>query len=166
MPRYQRSEATDAMVRYLIPHPKGAQVSYDELSQVAGEPASARSPKVRSARGIMLREHAAVWACVAPNVGLVRLDDIEMAERQRSWYLPRARSGLRRGAGEAKVVETERLSIDQQARFATDSIIRELARDALSRTTQRRVERVARGTSNDLPSFNAVEWAIALTPRR
>ena len=73
---------------------------------------------------------------------------------------------LSEGAKQADVVDLDQLTLTEQARFATDAIIRELARDALSKATERRIEKVARGTSNDLPSFNAIEWMITLSPRR
>jgi hypothetical protein len=92
--------------------------------------------------------------------------DAEIAARQHTWYLPGARKKLAAGARQADVVELSQLSVDQQARFATDSIIRELASEALNRRTQRRVEKAARGTSNDLPAFSAVEWMISLSPKR
>jgi len=42
-----------------------------------------------------------------------------------------------------------------------------LASQSLSRATRNKLAKVARGTSNDLPSFNALEWMIPLTrPRK
>lgn len=166
MAAFARSEVTDRLIRYLGQMDKGALVSYDELSNAAGSEISSRSSKLISARAILQREFNAVWGCVKPGVGLWRLNDPEIAERQRSWYLLGARNKLKAGSNQADVVEIEALDITQQARFATDSIIRELAREALSKATQRKIERVSRGTSNDLPSFSAVEWMISLSPRR
>jgi hypothetical protein len=166
LPAFKRSELTNALVRYLSQHDKGAQISYPEISQIAGISVDSRSHSLISARQILERDHNQVWGCVQPRIGLWRLNDQEIAARQNNWYLLGARNKLRNGAKQADVVEIELLDIAQQAKFATDSIIRELARDALSKPTQRRIEKVARGTSNDLPSFNAVEWMISLSPRR
>jgi hypothetical protein len=163
---FERSEITAALVRYLAMHDKGTRVPYDELSEAASVPITSRSGNLIYARRILERDHAQVWCCIPPGVCLYRLNDPEIAERQRTWYLLGARNKLTAGARQAEVVELNHLNLDQQARFATDSIRRELARDALSRATQRRIEKVARGTSQDLPSFNAVEWMISLSPRR
>jgi hypothetical protein len=103
---------------------------------------------------------------VRPKVGVKRLTDAEIQERLPRWWLNGARNKLKKGGDEADVVETNALSIDQQAKFSVDCIQRTLAFDALSRTTRNRLERVARGSSNDLPAFNALEWALALNPRR
>jgi hypothetical protein len=162
---FQRSELTSTIVRYLAALEKEATVTYTELSKLLQTGVSSTNGHVLSARRILERDHAAVWGCV-PSVGLRRLNDAEIAARQNNWYLLGARNKLKGGARQADVVEIEHLDITQQARFATDSIIRELARDALSRATQRRVEKVARGTANDLPAFNAIEWMISLSPRR
>jgi hypothetical protein len=163
---FERSEITKALVRYLAPHDKGARVTYRELSEIAGMVVDARTSFLTSARRVLEREHAQVWVCIAPNVCIVRLNDPEIVDRQRNWYLFGARNKLAASARQADVVELERLNIQQQARFATDSIIREIARDALARTTARRIEKVARGSSNDLPAFNAVDWMISLSPKR
>lgn len=166
MPRFERSELTKSLVRYLAQHEKGARVTYGELSEAVGAPINSRHSGLISARHILEREAVQVWCCVTPNIGLWRLTDPEIAQRQRDWFLYRARNQLNAGASQAETVELDQLNIDQQSRFAINSIIRELGREALSRATHRRVEKVARGTSNDLPVFNAVEWAIALSPRR
>jgi hypothetical protein len=166
MPAFERSELTKSLIRYLAAFDKGARISYDELSNSVGFPVDSRSPNLISARKILEREHNAVWNCVVPKVGLFRLTDPEIAARQGSWYLLGARNKLKAGAAQADVVELDELTIDQQARFATHSIIREIAREALSKATERRVERTARGTSNDLPAFSAIEWMISLSQRR
>lgn len=166
MPHFRRSELTDTLIRYLASLEKGTRLTYKELSAQIGATVGSRSHPLLYARRILERDYAAVWGCVEPNVGLYRLDDTQIAERQNTWYLRGARNKLDAGARQADVVELDRLDINQQARFATASIIRELARDALSKATQKRVEKVARGTSNDLPSFNAIEWMITLSPRR
>ena len=166
MTAFQRSELTSALVRYLGQFDKGSRIAYAELSTTVGVPIDSRSHNLISARAILERDHNAVWNCVQPRVGVYRLTDPEIAVRQSTWYLLGARNKLRNGAKQADVVEIDLLDIRQQAKFATDSIIRELARDAMSKSTQRRIEKVARGTSNDLPAFNAVEWMISLRPRR
>jgi hypothetical protein len=166
MKPFERSEITSALVRYLAGHDKGTRLTYPELTDIVGVQVTARRSNLTYARRILERDQAQVWACVAPGIGVQRLTDREIAERQRSWYLSGARNKLRAAARQATVVEIEELDINQQARFATDGIIREIAADALARATQRRVEKVARGSSNDLPSFNAVEWMISLSPPR
>jgi hypothetical protein len=163
---FQRSEITAAIVRYLSQHDKGAQVSYDELTELVGRQITAASHNLLYARRVLQSEHNQVWTCIAPGIAVKRLNDAEIARRQHSWYLPGARNKLAAGARQADVVELSELTVDQQARFATDSIIRELASEALNRRTQRRVEKAARGTSNDLPAFSAVEWMISLSPKR
>lgn len=166
MTTFPRSELTSTIVRYLARCEKGTRITYKQLSELAEENFSSTNSHVVSARRILEREHNAVWVCVKPNVGLQRLSDPEISARQSSWYILGANNKLKAGARQADVVEVERLDITEQARFATNSIVRELAREALSRSTRRRVETVARGTSNDLPSFNAIEWMITLSPRR
>ena len=164
--RFERSETTAAVVRYLAAQEKGAQISYQEISDIVGTELVARSSHLVYGRKILERDHAAVWVCVAPGVGLYRLTDPEIAERQRTWFLLGARNKLSAGSRQADVVVLDQLDMTQQAKFATASIIREIAATALSRATQRRVEKVSRGTSNDLPVFSAVEWMISLSPRR
>jgi hypothetical protein len=166
MKAFERSQTTDSLVRYLAQHEKEALIDYKELTQIAGITVTPRTTNLTSARKILERDHAQVWICVAPAVALYRLNDAEIAARQRDWYLNGARNKLSAGARQADVVELEGLDLKQQARFATDSIVREIARDALARATHRQIEKVARGTSNDLPAFNAVEWMISLSPRR
>ena len=161
----QRSETTDRIVRYLMSLEKDSMVSYDELSRHVGVKVTPNASKLISARRILQRDHNAVWLCVRPGVGVRRLTDQEIAERQRKWFLPGARNKLRRGSHQADVVNVQSLNIDEQARFATDSIIREMALETLSRANRNRVERVARGSSNELPMFNAVEWMLTLSPR-
>jgi hypothetical protein len=166
MPLFERSEITSALVRYLAQHQKGERVTYQELSNVAGVPVTPRLTYLISARRILERDSAQVWVCIPPTICLYRLNDGEIVDRQRDWFLFGARNKLAAGARQADTVELAELDIQKQARFATDSIIREIARDAMARTTQRRIEKVARGTSQDLPSFSAVEWMISLSPRR
>ena len=166
MKRFERSETTAGLVRYLATHEKGARVPYRELGDIVGVPITPRSHQLIYARRLLEREHAQVWVCIPPSVCLYRLNDPEIVDRQRRWFLSGARNKLSAGARQADVVELDLLDIHQQARFATDSIIREIARESLARSTQRRIEKVARGTSNDLPVFSAVEWMISLSPKR
>lgn len=166
MKPFQRSELTDRLVRYLVQFDKGTRLSYEELSQAVDAVIASTTPSLRRTLLILERDHNAVWVCVRPKIGVTRLTDPQIAMRQSNWYLLGARNKLSNGAKQADVVDIDALDIGQQAKFATDSIIRELARDAISRATQRRIEKVSRGSSNDLPSFNAVEWMITLSPRR
>ena len=166
MKLYERSKPTDALVRYLAAHSKGTRIEYDELSRAAEVVIVPNTTYLTSARRILERDHAQVWVCIQPRIGICRLSDEEIVERQRQWFLVGARNKLAAGARQADVVELDKLDLGQQARFATSSIVREIAREALQRATLRRVEKVARGTSNDLPVFSAVEWMISLSPRR
>lgn len=167
MPRpFERSDETANLVRYLQGHAKGTQITYRELSTQMARPIVPNDPKLIYARKILVRDHNAVWVCVAPRVGLKRLDDAEIAERLPAWWLKGARGKLRRGGNETDVVDIQSLDINQQSRFAVHSIQAELAREALSKATQRKMEKVSRGTSNDLPAFTAVEWGITLSPRK
>jgi hypothetical protein len=162
---FELSEQTASIVRYLMPMEKGATITYAELSKNLGFKLNARHAKLIYARKLLQRQHNAVWICVAPGVGIKRLNDAEIAERLPSWWLNGARSKLKNGGAQADVIEISALDKTQQARFSVDSIQMELAQSALSKATRRRMEKVARGTSNDLPAFTAVEWAINLSPR-
>jgi hypothetical protein len=164
MKPFELSEITSALVRFLAEHPKGTRLDYADLTAIAGIQITPHNGRLTYARRILERDKAQVWACVAPGIGVYRLTDLEIAERQRRWYLAGARNKLNAGARQARVVELDQLDLNQQARFATDGIIREIASDALARATQRRIEKVARGSSNDLPAFNAIEWMISLSP--
>jgi len=166
MKPYERSETTSSLVRYLAQHEKGTRINYEELTKVAGVSITSRTTYLTSARKILERDHNQVWVCIAPVVCIYRLNDPEIVDRQRNWFLFGARNKLVAGSRQADVVELDALDISQQARFATDSIIREIAHEALARATRRKVEKVARGSSNDLPAFNAVEWMISLSPKR
>jgi alkylated DNA nucleotide flippase Atl1 len=151
------------MVDYLQQMPKGSTITYTELSEHVGMPITARTAKLIFAREILRREHNAVWVCVRPGIGVVRLNDVEIAQRLQPWWMRGARNKLRRAEKEIEVVDMGALNVDQQARFAVDCVQRELAFTSLSRATRNRMAKVARGSSNDLPSFNIVEWAINLT---
>jgi hypothetical protein len=162
---FELSDETKQLVNYLRAVEKGMTVSYAELSRLTGVKVHSSMSKLIYARFILQRDHNAVWVCIKPRVGLKRLTDIEIAERLPTWWLNGARAKLSRGGKQADIVELQQLDIDQQTRFSVDCIQRELAIDALSRATRRKMEKVARGTSNDLPSFTAVEWAISLSPK-
>jgi hypothetical protein len=166
LPTFRRSELTDSIVRYLREQPKETRVSYDELSHMINATVDSRSAALIYARKILERDHNQVWTCVRPGIGIVRANDMQIANRQREWWLKGARSKIIRGGREADVVDTNLLDIAVQARFATDCIQRELVEQSLSRATRARLDKVARGNGNDLPAFNAVEWAITLSPRR
>jgi hypothetical protein len=164
---FERSQETKRIVEYLRLHEKNTTVSYDELTRAAGVTIRSNSAKLTSARLILQREHNAVWVCVRPKLGLRRLNDGEIAERLRPWWMQGARNKLKRAGKEIDVVDTRELDINQMARFGVDCVQRELAFNSLSRATRNRMERVARGSSNDLPAFNIVEWAINLSnPRK
>ena len=162
---FELSKETEALVNYLRALDKGALATYRELTKIAEIPVKSNTPKLIHARRKLLRDHNQVWICVKPHVGLRRLNDAEIAEHLRVWWIPGARNKLKNGGNQADVIEVNKLDIDQQSRFAVDSIQRQLAFEALSKATLRRMERIARGTSNDLPAFTAVEWAISLSPK-
>lgn len=164
--RFKRSAETDQMVKYLREFDKNSQVPYSDLSKLISAKIVARSPKLIHARRILLRDHNAVWVCIAPGVGVRRLNDLEIAERLQPYWLRGARNKLKRGGNEIDVVDSSQFNLDQLARFGVDSVQRELALNSLSLATKRKIERVARGTSNDLPAFNIVEWAINLSAPR
>jgi hypothetical protein len=162
---FELSEETAQIVRYLREQEKGAVITYDDLSTRVGLALRSNHPRVIYARLMLERDHNQVWICVRPKIGLRRLNDVEIAERLPGFWLNGARSKLTRGSKQADVVEMTALDIDQQTRFSVDCIQRELASESLSKATRRRMEKVARGTSNDLPAFTAVEWAISLSPK-
>jgi hypothetical protein len=165
MPRFELSKQTDAIVRYLKELTKGTSVTYTDIGKALGFKITSSFHPLLYARKILERDHNAVWTCVKPKIGIKRLNDAEIAERLPGWWLNGARNKLKRGGTQTDIVEIHELDIDQQARFAVDSIQAELAREALSKATRRRMEKVSRGTSNDLPAFTAVEWAISLTKK-
>jgi len=164
MSRFQRSETTSRIIAYLSSLGKGTIVPYDELSRIVGEPIDSRTSKLVTAMRVLKRDHAAVWRRVRPHLGVRRLTDVEIAEDLPRFWLAGARRKLTRGGDEAEVVETTALSINQQARFGVDNLQRELAEEALSRSVRTRL--VSRGTSNDLPTFNIMDLAVALSAGR
>jgi hypothetical protein len=159
---FELSERTKKLVAFLRYVEKGTEISYRDLAQQIGEPVDAKSSTY--ARLVLLRDFAAVFACL-PRIGLRRLTDLEIADRLPSFWLNGARNKLKRGGAQADVVDIHHLDIDQQVAFSVNCIQRELAQESLSKQTRRKMEKVARGTSNDLPAFTAVEWAISLSPK-
>ena len=117
---FERSEITSRLVRYLAANDKGSRIPYDELSRAAGFIVTPHTTFLTSARKILEREFAQVWVCIAPAVCLYRLNDPEIADRQRSWFLSGAKNKLSAGARQADVVELDKLNLGQQARFATE----------------------------------------------
>lgn len=162
---FKLSEETAEIVRYLRALDKGATVTYPDLSEQVGIKLYSNHHKLIYARLILQRDHNQVWVCVKPRVGVKRLNDIEIAERLPKWWINGARNKLSRGGQQAEVVEMDALDINQQTRFSVDCIQRELASESLSKAIRYRMEKVARGTSNDLPAFTAVEWAISLSKK-
>ena len=160
MPAFEMKERTIKLVAYLRHVEKGTDITYRELTRQIGEPVDAKL--CNGARVILLRDFAAVFAAI-PKIGLRRLTDLETAELLPSFYLKGARNKLKRGGARAEVVDIRHLDVDQQVRFSVNCIQRELAMESLSKTTRKKMEKVARGTSNDLPAFTAVEWAISLS---
>jgi hypothetical protein len=162
---FERSPMTQKIVRYLSAHEKQTLVPYRELAEHVGEPVSSRTSKLRTAIRILEKDSAQVWKCIAPNVGVYRFNDAELAKRLDTWWLRGSRRKLVRGGQQADIVETTALDADQLTAFSVDCIQRELAFQSLSRATRNRLAKTARGTSNDLPSFNILEWAVSLTRR-
>ena len=160
MPAFEMKERTRKLVAYLRDVEKGTDITYRELTRHIGEPVDAKL--CNGARVILLRDFAAVFAAI-PKIGLRRLTDLETAELLPSFYLKGARNKLKRGGARAEVVDIRHLDVDQQVRFSVNCIQRELAMESLSKTTRKKMEKVARGTSNDLPAYTAVEWAISLS---
>jgi hypothetical protein len=166
MALFERSAITDRLAQFLRAHDKGQSLSYKEISTATDCKVGPNSHHLRYARYILKRDHAQVWVAVKPGIGIERLTDQKIADRLPSWWLNGARRKLDRGGDESAIVEINNLTIDGQARFSVNSIQQQLALQSLSKPTWRHLEKVARGTSNDLPSFNILEWAFSLTPRR
>jgi hypothetical protein len=162
---FKLSDETAHLIRYLKTLEKGTMATYNELSNMVGIKLHSGHHKLTYARFVLTRDHNAVWICIKPRIGIKRLNDLEIAERLPAWWLNGARNKLTRSGNEVDIVDYKALDIDQQARFGVDCIQRELAFEALSKATRRKMERAARGTSNDLPSFTAIEWAISLSPK-
>jgi hypothetical protein len=164
MPSFERAGLTQQLVDFLKLEDKGKAISYAELGRIVKAPIKANHGNLIYARKILERDHNAVWICVK-KTGIRRLNDVEIAERLPKWWLRGAQSKLRRGSKQADVVDLKQLDITEQSKFAVCCIQQELAASSLSKATARRLEKTARGTSNDLPAFTAVEWAISLSRR-
>jgi hypothetical protein len=165
---FTQSERTASLVRFLREFPKGAEVTYVEMLKHVGGNQRFNSGSTSYVRRILEREHNQVWVAQRPDVGLRRLTDAEIADRLPTWHLNGARRKLRRGGQQAEVVDIDALDIDARARFAVDSLQRELAAQSLSRAARNKLVKISRGSSQDLPAFTAVEWAFSLSrkPRR
>lgn len=166
MKLFERSELTKSLVNFLRLFDKGKELTYKDIGKAVSESINSSSHHLRYARLILEREHNQIWIAVRPNVGIRRLNDTEIAERLPEWWLNGARRKLSRGGDQAEVVEVSALNIDEQNRFAVSGVQRELAMQSLAKATARKLAKTARGTSNDLPSFNILEWAINLMPRK
>jgi hypothetical protein len=166
MPAFERSKTTDALVRYLAEHAKGTTITYAELGRVAEREIDGASHLLRSARMILQREHSQVWTISAPGVGVRRLTDVEIAQRFPRYWLRGARRKIVRGSSQSGVVDMRELNAEEQTRLAANRIQGELALQALARSTASRLVTVAKGSSNDLPAFNILEWAINLMPAK
>jgi hypothetical protein len=166
MALFERSAVTDRLVQCLRAYNKGDRLTYKEISTSVETKIGPNDHYLRYARFILKRDHAQVWVAVKPGVGIERLTDQQIADRLPSWWLNGARRRLDRGGDESSLGRDDKLTIDGQARFSVNSIQQQLALQSLSKPTWRHLEKVARGTSNDLPSFNILEWAFSLTPRR
>jgi hypothetical protein len=164
--KFERSPLTERLVKYLAAFDKGAQISYVELSRITGEKINSRTANLTYARKLLQDEHRHVWIAVK-NEGIKRLNDREIAERLPNWHLRGARGKLKRGGSQAGVVDLKQLDINEQARFGVNVLQQQLASNALSRQSHNKLAKVSRGTANDLPSFNILEWALPLsTPPR
>jgi hypothetical protein len=162
---FELSELTRSIVAFLKSHDKGSRIDYAELSRMVGRKIDSHNHNLLYARLVLRRDHAQIWLPIRPRVGVRRLNDLEIAEHIPQFCHNGARNKLTLGDKQAEVIDLNQLDTVAQVRFSVDSIQRELALDTLSKATKRRIERVARGTSNDLPQFSAVEWAISLMPR-
>ena len=169
MANFKRSETTARLVDYLKALTKGQHATFQELTKLVGEAMSINNAKLRSAARILLSEHAQVWVPYKPNdgkaVGLYRLNDQEIVRHHSNWYLGGAKRRLHRANETSGVVDLKQLSMAEQAQFSISCIQQELASQSLSKATRNRLEKVSMGNSNDMPSFNAVEWAISLMPK-
>jgi hypothetical protein len=164
--KFTRSPLTERLVKYLSGFDKGTQIDYVELSRITGEKINSRTANLAYARKLLESEHRQVWIAVR-NEGVKRCNDKEIAERLPTWHLRGARGKLNRGGKQAHVVELQHLDVNEQARFGVHVLQQQLASNALSRSTHNKLARSSRGTSNDLPSFNVLEWALPLsTPKK
>jgi hypothetical protein len=162
---FELSELTRSIVAFLKTQDKGVRVDYRELSRIVGSKVESTNHNLLYARMILRRDHAQIWLPIRPRIGVRRLNDLEITEHIPQFFHNGARNKLNLGDKFRETVDLHQLDSDMQVRFSVDAIQAELALDALSKAQRRKIERVARGTSNDLPSFNAIEWAISLMPK-
>jgi hypothetical protein len=166
MPKvFKRSPLTERLVKYLSSFEKGTQISYDELTRVTGQTINSRTANLAYARRLLENEHLQVWVAVR-NEGIKRCTDKEIAERLPNWHLRTAGRKLKRGGNQSRVVDLKQLAIDEQNLFGVHCLQQQLASQALSKQTHNRLAKASRGTSNDLPQYNILEWALPLTPRK
>ena len=163
--KFERSPLTERLVKYLSGFDKGAKIDYTELSRITGEKINSRTANLAYARKLLQDEHRQVWIAVR-NEGIKRCTDREIAERLPNWHLRGARGKLKRGGNQAEVVDLKQLNINEQAKFGVNVLQQQLASNALSRASHNKLARASRGTSNDLPSFNILEWALPLSAPR
>jgi hypothetical protein len=162
---FELSDLTRRIVACLKSHDKGARIDYQELSKLVGSKVDSTNHNLLYARLMLRRDHAQIWLPIKPHIGIRRLNDLEITEHIPQFFHNGARNKLNLGDKYRETVDIHQLDTDMQVRFSVDAIQAELALDALSKAQRRKIERVARGTSNDLPSFSAVEWAISLMPK-
>jgi hypothetical protein len=74
------------------------------------------------------------------------------------------------GTDDTSEQERERQQYEAQTRQAsyTEAMIRALLEEELERSkaSKRKTEKIARGTSNNMPRFSAMEWPVSLSPKR
>ena len=163
--KFKRSPLTERLVKYLSSFDKGTSVSYDELTRTTGQTINSRTANLDYAKKLLEKEHLQVWVAVRGE-GVRRYTDKEIAERLPHWHLRTAGRKLKRGGNQSKVVELKHLAIDEQAKFGVHCLQQQLAVQALSRQTHNKLAKASRGTSNDLPQYNILEWGLPLTPPR
>jgi|GEM_PF-3046250 len=163
--KFERSPLTERLVKYLSGFDKGAKIDYAELSRITGEKINSRTANLAYARKLLQDEHKHVWVAIK-NEGIKRLNDREIAERLPTWHLRGARRKLTRGGDQAETVDLKQLDINEQAKFGVNVLQQQLASNALSRASHNKLAKASRGTSNDLPSFNILEWALPLSAPR
>jgi len=160
--KFQRSPLTERLLKYLSAFDKGTLIEYTELSKITGEKISSRTANLNYAKKLLEAEYRQVWIAVR-NVGVKRCTDIEIAERLPNFHLRGARGKLKRGGKQTHVVDLQQLNTNEQTKFGVHAMQQQLALDALSRAKYNQIAKSVRGTSNDLPAFNILEWALPLS---
>jgi len=164
--KFELSQRTTSLINCLKVLEKGAELTYPELSRQVGFAVTSTLSNLTYARKALVRDHNSVWVPIRPRIGIRRLSDVEIAERHPGWWLRGSKNKLKNGTKEADVVDMALLSIDEQCKFSVSVIQNNMAQETLNKKTTNRLEKVARGSSNDLPAFTAVEWAISLSPKK